>query len=60
MGPHYTEFDEYMFSIDADWTDFYGDMQEAHPPCMPEPLGLPVDMMAFEDADHAGNIVTKQ
>merc|ERR1712127_1017188 len=27
---------------------------------MPEPLGAPVDSTAFEDSDHAGNVITRR
>jgi hypothetical protein len=45
---------------DCDWTDFYGDVKEVLPPNMPEPLGKPVTMTAFVDADHAGNLATRR
>jgi len=37
-----------------DWTKFYGDVQEAIPPDMPEPLGKDLDVCLFCDSDHAG------
>ena len=37
-----------------DWTKFYGDVKEAVPPDMPEPLGKKVVMCCFVDAAHAG------
>ena len=49
--------DETVFRHD-DWTDFYGNMVEEDPPNMPVPLGNPVTMSCFVDADHAGNKVT--
>ena len=58
MDPHYPEVNERSFNIQANWTGFYEGMKEAHPPDVPELLGIPVDTMAFEDADHAGNAVT--
>jgi hypothetical protein len=42
---------ENEFRLDADWTEFYGDVWEEDPPDMPEPLG---------SVDHAGNIVTRK
>jgi hypothetical protein len=60
MDPHYPYVDETSFNIQADWTEFYGDMKEAQPPGMPEPLGQPLDTTAFEDADHAGNVITRR
>ena len=46
--------------MDADWTEFYGDVWEEDPPDMPEPLGKPVYINTFVDADHAGNVVTRR
>jgi hypothetical protein len=39
-------------------TEFYGDVEEEMPPQMPEPLGSSINMTAFVDANHAGNVVT--
>eukprot|EP00957_Ditylum_brightwellii_P084990 6462864-Ditylum_brightwellii.AAC.1 len=44
------------FYGDADWTEFYGDIQEEEPPNMPEPLGRPVQITMFVDANHANNV----
>ncbi|KAL7533576.1 hypothetical protein ACHAXR_005318 [Thalassiosira sp. AJA248-18] len=44
----------------GDWGEFYGDIKEEDPPNMPEPLGKPVTMSCFVDADHAGNKVTRR
>jgi hypothetical protein len=52
--------DENAFQLDADWTEFYGDVEEEDPPDMPEPLGKPVYINIFVDADHAGNVVTRR
>jgi hypothetical protein len=45
---------------ELDWTEFYGDVEEELPPRMPQPLGLPVTISVFVDANHAGNIVTRR
>ena len=45
---------------DADWKDFYGDVEEELPAKMPEPRGHAVSMSAFVDANHAGNVVTRR
>jgi hypothetical protein len=37
-----------------DLTKFYGDIQEAIPHGMPEPLGKDLDVCIFCDSDHAG------
>jgi len=44
----------------ADWTEFYGDVQEELPPKMPKPRGNPVTISAFVDANHAGNLMTRR
>ena len=54
------EIDEKAFAHNADWTDFYGDVEEEMPPKMPEPRGNPVIISAFVDANHAGNVVTRR
>ncbi len=53
------DIDESVFRHD-DWMDFYGEVIEEDPPNMPVPLGNPVQMSCFVDADHAGNKVTRQ
>jgi hypothetical protein len=46
--------------VDADWTDFYGDVAEELPPRMLEPRGKPVCTSCFVDANHAGNVITRR
>jgi hypothetical protein len=43
---------------EVDWSEFYGDVMEELPPKMPKPLGNPVNITCFVDANHAGNVVT--
>jgi hypothetical protein len=43
----------------VDWKSIYGDVKELLPPKMPEPLGKPVEIHCFVDADHAGNLATR-
>jgi hypothetical protein len=43
-----------------DWSSFYQDLEEELPPKMPEPLGYPVNLYTFVDANHAGNLVTRR
>ena len=43
-----------------DWSSFYEDLDEELPPRMPEPLGNPVNIHVFVDANHAGNVVTRR
>ena len=52
------EVDESAFNNNADWEDFYGDVEEELPPKIAEPLGNVVRISAFVDANHAGNVVT--
>ena len=59
FDPQLPEVNEGAFTI-ADWTDFYGEVEEEDPPHMPEPLGNPVMMSCFVDANHAGNKVTRR
>jgi len=42
-----------------EWIDFYSDGREELPIRMPEPLGKPVQVIAYVDANHAGNIKTR-
>ena len=52
--------DKSDFVQGADWKDFYGDVEEELPPRMPEPREKPVNISAFVDADHDGNVVTRR
>ena len=45
----------------TDWSNsIYGDVLEELPPNAPEPLGKPINMTCFVDADHAGEKVTRR
>ena len=44
----------------AEWKEFYGDVVEELPSKMPEPLGSPIKIICFVDADHAGNVITRR
>jgi Reverse transcriptase (RNA-dependent DNA polymerase) len=59
LDPGQPRYDRSGF-IDYDWTDIYGAMSEELPPRMPEPLGAPLTMSCFVDADHAENLVTRR
>ncbi len=52
--------DESVFNGNADWTSFYGRVDEELPWNMPEPQGKLVSISAFVDANHAGNVMTQQ
>ena len=43
-----------------DWTEFYKDVKEQIPPDAPEPRGMPIEMTAFVDSDHAADTVTRR
>ncbi len=43
-----------------DWTEFYGDIKEAIPHDMPEPLGKEVEIRMMYDSDHAGCKCTRR
>lgn len=52
--------DKDSFQHDVDWKPFYGDVKEEEPNDMPMPLGLPVNIACFVDANHAGNVITRR
>ena len=60
MDPLEPGVDEDSFQSCANWKEFYGNVTEEDPPRMPEPLGCPVSMTAFVDADHASNVVSRR
>jgi hypothetical protein len=43
-----------------DWTEFYGNKEEAIPPDMPPPLGKDVDLCMMVVSDHAGEKRTRR
>jgi hypothetical protein len=51
--------DEDSFQHDVDWKPFYRDIREEEPNDIPMPLGLPVNVSCFVDANLAGNIITR-
>jgi hypothetical protein len=55
----YVDWDESTFTT-HDCTDFYRGAVESVPPNAPPPLGKPVQINCFIDADHAGNRVTRR
>ena len=42
------------------WEEFYPDAEDVLPPGMPEPLGNPVEIATYVDANHAGNLATRR
>jgi len=55
----YPDVDDRRFG-NPDWSDFYPDVTDELPPGMPEPKDMPVEISCFIDADHAGNLATRQ
>jgi hypothetical protein len=53
FDPTYPDIDQTAFPS-FEWTEFYGDIEEAIPPNMPPPLGKDVDLRMMVDSDHAG------
>jgi hypothetical protein len=43
-----------------DWHEFYPDAYELLPPNALRPLGKPIEMVAFVDSDHAGDLLTRR
>ena len=41
-----------------EWKDFYHDAHDEMPIYMPKPLGNPARLIAYVDANHAGNLKT--
>jgi hypothetical protein len=60
FDPKMPKVNDAAFNTDADWQDFYGDVREELPPKMPTPLGKPVCISCFVDANHAGNVITRR
>ncbi len=53
FDPTYPDIDQTAFPS-FEWTEFYGNVEEAIPPDMPPPLGKDVDLHMMIDSDHAG------
>jgi hypothetical protein len=58
FDPTYPDIDLTAFPS-FDWTEFYGDVEEAIPPDMPPPLGKDVDLRMMVDSNHAGEKRTR-
>jgi hypothetical protein len=55
----YRSIDDNRFTVN-DWSQFYPGAAKAIPPNIPRPLGLPVVVTFYCDADHAGFWVTRR
>jgi hypothetical protein len=60
FDPRTVTVDYNVFYDGATWVEFYGNVVEEDPPGMPEPLGNPVTITCFVDANHATNQVTRR
>jgi hypothetical protein len=58
FDPTYPDIDQTAFPS-FEWTEFYGNVEEAVPPNMPPPLGKDVDPHMMLDSDHAGENRTR-
>jgi hypothetical protein len=59
FNPAYMDARESDF-IQTQWADIYGDIKEEIPINFPVPLGKPVRITVYVDADHTGNVVTRR
>ena len=59
FNPTYPDIDYSSFGK-KDWTRFYNNVKEPIPPNAPKPLGLPVVICFFVDADHAVDHLTRR
>jgi hypothetical protein len=59
FDPTYPEIDYSKFER-RDWRRFYNNVEEPIPPNAPKPLGRPVVIRFFVDADHAGDQATRR
>jgi hypothetical protein len=59
FDPTYPTIDLSLFPK-YDWFKFYGDVKEALPPDMPEPLGKDIDVCMMCDSDHTGEQRTRR
>lgn len=55
-----TSFVDLPVEQEHDWTEFYPNAAEAIPPNAPEPFGTQLQMVAFVDSDHAGDLLTRR
>ncbi len=55
----YPDIDQTAFPS-FEWTEFYGDVEEAIPPDMPTPLGKDIDLCMMVDSDHVGETRTRR
>jgi hypothetical protein len=54
-SPTYPDIDVTKFNDGAEWSNFYGVVQDAIPPHMPKPKGKALVVRLFVDSDHAAD-----
>ena len=59
FDPTYPDIDRSQFPR-QDWKRFYDNVKEPMPPNAPKPLGKPVVIRIYVDADHAGDAITRR
>ena len=59
FDPQAPDINDQHFYNNANWNEFYGDIEEELLPNMPKPWGHLVSISAFVDANHAENVVTQ-
>ena len=60
MDPIMPNVDESILNLNDYWKRLYRDMVEKYPHQMSHPLGRPVYLVCFIDADHVGNFITRR
>jgi hypothetical protein len=58
FDPTYPDIDQTAFPS-FEWTEFYGNVEEATPPDMAPPLGKDVDLCMMVDTNHTGEKRTR-
>ena len=59
LDPTYAAIDYDAFP-QQDWSEFYGDTPKHIPSNVPPPMGRPVEVWCYVDADHAGDTLTRK
>ena len=59
FDPMYPKIDMSSFK-EHEWTNFYGEVEEAVPPNAPEARGKEVDVRLYVDSDHANDKLTRR
>ena len=60
FNPTYPLINHDTFNDGAEWKAFYGDIEEAIPPDVPEARGHCIDIRMMVDSDHAGDKETRR